>query len=272
MFVGHALAAAAAFGAFILLDDARDEDAPPEALMARMAAAGLLAGLTVLFEYQALLVSVALAVYAAVRYRRRLPAVAAFIAGALPPAFALGAYHTALFGRPWRFPYAYIENPGFARTDAPARAFIGLSLPHLVGVSELLVFAVVRAVRVLAGAGAGRRRRSSCCSRAGRAASGATPRWRPRSAVVMFIVPGGHEQLARRLVRRPALHHDGRAVPAVAAAEAVAAPGRAAAVVGDRAGRRAADPVGGAERGFGRALPALPGGVTTTRSSIWRSR
>ena len=29
----------------------------------------------------------------------------------MPPAFALGAYHTALFGRPWRFPYGNIENP-----------------------------------------------------------------------------------------------------------------------------------------------------------------
>ena len=128
MFVGHALAAATAFGAFILLDEA-PEDAPPKVLMARMAAAGLLAGLTVLFEYQALLVSVVLAVYAAVRYRRRLPAVAAFIAGAVPAAFALGAYHAALFGRPWRFPYAYIENEGFARTDHAA-GFFGLTLPH----------------------------------------------------------------------------------------------------------------------------------------------
>ncbi len=46
-----------------------------------MAFAGLLAGLTVMFEYQAALVSVALAVYAGVRYRRRVAAVAAFVGG-----------------------------------------------------------------------------------------------------------------------------------------------------------------------------------------------
>jgi len=47
----------------------------------------------------------------------------------VPPAFALGAYHTALFGRPWRFPYANIENEAFARGDHAA-GFFGLTLPH----------------------------------------------------------------------------------------------------------------------------------------------
>jgi hypothetical protein len=128
IFVGHALAAAAAFSAFILVDEIR-EDAPPRVTFARLAAAGMLAGLTVLFEYQAVLVSVVLAVYAAVRNGRRVAAIAAFIAGAVPPAFALGAYHTALFGRPWRFPYANIENEAFARGDHAA-GFFGLTLPH----------------------------------------------------------------------------------------------------------------------------------------------
>src|SRR5262249_2887346 len=75
LFVGHALAAATAFSAFILLDPPDEPDAGGDARAggdpgaARMAAAGLLAGLTVMFEYQAALVSAALAVYAAVRYR-----------------------------------------------------------------------------------------------------------------------------------------------------------------------------------------------------------
>jgi hypothetical protein len=134
VFVGHALAAAAAFSAFILLDEddgeagARDATRPG-VRHARMAAAGLLAGLSVMFEYQAALVSVALAVYAFARYRRRLSSLAAFVAGALPPAVALGAYHTALFGRPWRFPFGNVENPVFARTAHHA-GFHGLSLPH----------------------------------------------------------------------------------------------------------------------------------------------
>jgi len=128
MFVGHALAAATAFTAFILLDEVPDE-APTKAVVVRMLLAGFFAGLTVLFEYQALLVSVVLAVYAAIRFRRRAAAIAAFVAGAVPPAFALGAYHTVLFGRPWRFPYANIENEGFAKSDHAA-GFFGLTLPH----------------------------------------------------------------------------------------------------------------------------------------------
>jgi hypothetical protein len=126
LFVGHALAAAAAFSAFMLLDDPRTDAPGDRRALPRLAAAGLLAGATVMFEYQAALVSLALAVYAAIRYRAR---VTAFVAGALPPAIALGAYHTALFGRPWRFPFGNVENPEYART-AHAAGFHGLSLPH----------------------------------------------------------------------------------------------------------------------------------------------
>src|SRR5262245_16533144 len=99
VFVGHALAAATAFSAFMLLDDGRQEAGlPPKP--ARLAGAGFLASLTVMFEYQAALVSVALAVYAAVRHRRQLSALALFVAGTLPPAVALGVFHTVLFGKP----------------------------------------------------------------------------------------------------------------------------------------------------------------------------
>jgi len=124
MFVGHALAAATAFTAFMLLDDERDGRVP-----LRLAAAGLFAGLTVMFEYQAALVSVALAVYAGVRYRGKVAALATFVAGAVPPAVALGIYHTVLFGRPWRFPFGNVENPVFARV-AHSAGFHGLSVPQ----------------------------------------------------------------------------------------------------------------------------------------------
>ncbi|HVT06847.1 MAG TPA: hypothetical protein VHO67_05300 [Polyangia bacterium] len=120
MFVGHALAAAAAFGAFMLIDD------PPEGRPPRLAAAGLLAGAAVVLEYQVLLVALALGVAALVWHRRR---ALWFIAGAVPPAIALGAYHQALFGKPWAFPYANIENPVFAQT-AHAAGFHGLSWPQ----------------------------------------------------------------------------------------------------------------------------------------------
>jgi hypothetical protein len=128
MFVGHALAAAAAFSAFMLLDAPDDDEATTAGRAAlRSAAAGFLAAAAVALEYQAVLVAAALAVYLAVRRWRALPA---FALGALPPAVALGAYHTALFGRPWILPYANIENPVFAAT-AHRAGFHGLSFPHL---------------------------------------------------------------------------------------------------------------------------------------------
>jgi len=141
MFVGHALAAAAAFAAFILVDDPRvDLPAPQEKQKARrfqmrLAAAGFLAALAVTLEYQAILVALALAVYLIVRNRR---AIVPFAVGALVPALALGAYHTALFGRPWTLPYANIENPVFAQTAHKA-GFDGLSLPHLEAFPAFLI-------------------------------------------------------------------------------------------------------------------------------------
>ena len=139
LFVGHALAAAAAFAAYMLLDPRPDppregQRAPTRASNRGLAGAGVLAGLAVIFEYQAILVALALGAYALVRHRRR---GLAFAAGAMPPAVALGAYHTALFGHPWTFPYANIENPVFARAHHQA-GFHGLSLPNLATVPSFL--------------------------------------------------------------------------------------------------------------------------------------
>jgi hypothetical protein len=138
LFVGHALAAAAAFAAFILVDDPRVDvpaDQESRRIWLRIAAAGSLAALAVTLEYQAILVAVTLAVYLIVRRRR---AILPFAVGALPPAAALGAYHTALFGRPWTLPYANIENPVFAQTAHKA-GFDGLSLPHLEAFPAFLI-------------------------------------------------------------------------------------------------------------------------------------
>jgi hypothetical protein len=137
LFVGHALAAAAAFGAFMLLDrDGRESPAEAPRISARwaLASAGFLAGLSVIFEYQALLVALALGGYALARHRR---GALAFAAGAVPPVIALGAYHTALFGRPWAFPYAHIENPVFLTSHHQA-GFHGLALPRLSTVPTFL--------------------------------------------------------------------------------------------------------------------------------------
>src|SRR3954468_14285366 len=82
MFVGHAQAAALAFGGYMLLsgafagepDDTSSSDAlatEREATTTQLRWGGFLIAAAVIFEYQALLVAAALSVYAATRYRRR---------------------------------------------------------------------------------------------------------------------------------------------------------------------------------------------------------
>jgi hypothetical protein len=130
LFVGHALAAAAACGAYMLLAPAEERAGAPGAGHRRLRpllGAGALAAASVVLEYQAALVAAALAVYALHRHRGR---ALAFLAGALPVALALGVYHTVIFGRPWRFPYGNIENEAFRRLDHSV-GFHGLTLPKL---------------------------------------------------------------------------------------------------------------------------------------------
>lgn len=100
LFVGHAQSAALLFGGYLCLTERRE----------RLVAAGALTGLAVVFEYHALFAAAALAVFAVVQHRRR---AAWFFLGALGPAVLLGAYHTALFGRPWETPLAHADDPIF---------------------------------------------------------------------------------------------------------------------------------------------------------------
>jgi hypothetical protein len=88
----------------------------------------------VLFEYQVAFVAMILTVYAAVRHRR---AALYFLMGAIPPALFLGAYHTALFGRPWEFPFGHIENPQWAVLHNQVRLF-GLRLPNPIALGTVL--------------------------------------------------------------------------------------------------------------------------------------
>lgn len=139
MFVGHAQAAALAFAGYMLLSGgfAGGRDLPPEEAVpptAQLGWAGFLTALSVVFEYQAMLVCAVLTVYALGRHRWR---ALAFLAGAAPAAALLGLYHTVLFGRPWRFPYGYIENPEFLRTGHSA-GFHGLALPKLAAIGASL--------------------------------------------------------------------------------------------------------------------------------------
>jgi hypothetical protein len=129
-FVGHSLAAATSFGAFMVLVPDREITSS----RSRIALAGLLAGLGVLFEYQNLLVAALLAGYVAVRRPRLL---FWFAAGASPAAIALGVYHSLCFGSPWAFPYAHLENATF-QTAHHAKGFHGLSLPEARNVLSVL--------------------------------------------------------------------------------------------------------------------------------------
>jgi hypothetical protein len=146
IFVGHAQAAALAFAGYMLLarGSASTRPGDPSAVprmnagepppTATLVWAGALTGLSVFFEYQALLVCVAVTIYAVWRQRWR---ARAFLVGAGGAAALLGLYHTVLFGRPWRFPYAYLENPEFLRQHHSA-GFHGLALPKVAAIGSAL--------------------------------------------------------------------------------------------------------------------------------------
>lgn len=129
IFVGHGLGAALAFLGFMALAPASGEDATP---LGRLAA-GLALGAAVVFEYQLVVVAAAAAAYAFWRYRRDVLQV---LAGALPGALFLAAYHTAVFGRPWALPWEHVTNPGFAAYHA--HGFLGLTAPRLSAMGSML--------------------------------------------------------------------------------------------------------------------------------------
>jgi len=109
LFVSHALSAAAAFGAFMVLDDARRRG---ETSARTAFVAGLLAASVTLFEYPGLIASVALTVYALAimrPWKRLLP----FALGGLVPTLAVMHFQWCAFGNPFRPGHLYVENPAF---------------------------------------------------------------------------------------------------------------------------------------------------------------
>ncbi len=123
IFVGHGVAAALSFSGFMLLSS----EPPAAPRPSRLTWAGVLVGLSVVFEYQVIFAALILAAYAFARHRW---AAGYFLLGTLPPALLLGAYHTAMFGRPWDFPLGHLENPEWARLHNQQR-FFGLRPPSL---------------------------------------------------------------------------------------------------------------------------------------------
>jgi hypothetical protein len=119
----------------------------------RRLTSGLLAGAAGLVAYPAGLFAPALALVVATRDGARRFAV--FTLGALASLAALGAYNTALFGRPWRFAYAsYVNLPEAAPTVGwqwPAPSVLLNSLVHqregLLLYSPFLVLGVIGLLR-----------------------------------------------------------------------------------------------------------------------------
>jgi hypothetical protein len=85
----------------------------PQPRRATDAAAGILAGLAVMFDYPAAFVVISLAMALAVLRPRGL---AAFVCGGFLPLSMLLGYHAATFGSPFTTPYAH-QNPDFTSTN-----------------------------------------------------------------------------------------------------------------------------------------------------------
>ncbi|MBZ0116270.1 MAG: hypothetical protein K8H88_04730, partial [Sandaracinaceae bacterium] len=108
LFASHTLSAAAAFGAFMLLSDAKRAARITEG---RAFVAGLLTAGVTLLEYPGFVVSAVLAVYAlfAIRSRRLL----IFAAGALVPTLAMMHFQWSCFGSPFSPGHRYVESDAF---------------------------------------------------------------------------------------------------------------------------------------------------------------
>jgi hypothetical protein len=114
--------------------------------------AGALAGAAVLFEYQAALIVLVVAVYVAYRHGPR--RLLAFCAGGVPAAIGLGAYDWAAFGSPLHLSYKYVANSYTARQQ---QGFFGIGSPTLHGAHLVFLdgkgLLVVSPVLVAAAAG-----------------------------------------------------------------------------------------------------------------------
>ncbi|MCA9529083.1 MAG: hypothetical protein KC543_02975 [Myxococcales bacterium] len=113
LFVSHATGAAAAFGAFMLLERAHHRPAArsERAAVALAALAGLLAAGASFLEYHAIFVSVLLCAYALVALRgpRRFTRYLAFVLGALVPTVAMMQFQYRAFGNPLSPGHLFVE-------------------------------------------------------------------------------------------------------------------------------------------------------------------
>lgn len=157
MFVSHTQSAAAAFGAFALLEDARTRRT---VTAGRAFLAGLLAAGVTWLEYPGVFASLVLSIYALFclrPWKRVVP----FGLGALVPTLLVMHFQWKAFGNPLTPGHLYVENPafraehqhGFFGADGFHVEAFGLIFNRgfgLLALTPLLVFAVLGLPRLLA--------------------------------------------------------------------------------------------------------------------------
>lgn len=138
MYFSHVPAATAAFAAFFLLVRERDGPFSPWTVLA----AGVLAGVAVVFEYPAALVGLVLAGYV-LRASPRLARGALFATGAAIGVVPLLAYQWSVFGSPLHSPYddvvAVAGTSGHDVVGANGKGFLGVTTPSFSNAARLLV-------------------------------------------------------------------------------------------------------------------------------------
>lgn len=151
MFVSHTTSAAAAFGAFMLLHDARVDGV----CSARRAfIAGLLAASATLLEYPGLIASVVLTLYAAFALRP-LTRLWSFAAGGVAPTLAVMHFQWRAFGNPLLPGHLFVENAAlraahhegiYGAVGPSAAALYGLTLhpgAGLLPLTPILAFGAI---------------------------------------------------------------------------------------------------------------------------------
>lgn len=150
LFVSHSLAAASAFGAFMLLHRSA---AIPDGW--RSFVAGVLTASVTLFEYPGLVTSLALTGFAVYRLRHHLPSLALFAGGGALPTLAMMHFQHRAFGSPFKPGHLYVENASFraahheglyGAVGVSGEALYGLLLDLSAGLlplTPILAFAVI---------------------------------------------------------------------------------------------------------------------------------
>jgi hypothetical protein len=154
VFMSHQLAAVCVGGSFLAaVALARKETSHP-VLVALLA--GLLAGVSVVVEYQSVLSVLVIGIYFLVRVPDRVRAAGVALLGALPPAVMLLAYHALAFGSPFKTGYTFaVENTlhrGFLGVVGPSATCFWTTLftpsNGLFTLVPWAVFALVGAIAV----------------------------------------------------------------------------------------------------------------------------